>query len=237
MTERGQGFARRITAASLGEFAPLLRPNVSRPPATKGEDRVGEAHEPPMPSPELAAALAKFQGKPIRIPSKRPRRRSSRAAVKPPVMATPAAPASPRRLVWSKRLVASDVHAQRGHATGGVRLTQAGFLTQQGRRINQTRYFREEVFGKLDWNPGMTRGKPREDAYASIRVIIQGRDLGVHRLRVGHKPSGEAGQRNYTTLLHWGPLGVEIASAQLVGSTLSLYAPTADGEPFLIEIV
>lgn len=42
---------------------------------------------------------------------------------------------------------------------------------------------------------------------------------------ISHKPSGEAGQHNYTTILHWSGLAETIRQLNLVGKTFNLYAP------------
>jgi hypothetical protein len=137
-------------------------------------------------------------------------------------------------MLWRKLLRRSDVGTQQGNFTGGVRLTQAKFRTAVG-YIDQTTYFRHQLFGHLAW--GVGRAKPfREDAWADFSVAIRGQDLGVHSLRITHKPSGEAGQNNYTTTLHWGNLGKTIRPLSLEGTVLTLFAPSRQGEPFSVEI-
>ena len=55
---------------------------------------------------------------------------------------------------------------------------------------------------------------------------------------ISHKPSGEAGQHNYTTILHWGDLAETIRQLNLVGKTFKLYSPPeGQAEPFLVEVV
>lgn len=234
MPDRGRGFAKRVTAETLRVFAPLLRAE-SAPPARGA----AEAAEPAQPDPALTAVLALFEGKSIRV--RVPSARRVRGANVPPG-AVPLPPAvlrfkgfPPGVPIWRKTLVASDVQSQRGNPTGGVRLTQAGFRTPDGERIDQTRYFRETVFGALSW--GVGRERPyREDAFAEFRVRIRGQDLGVHRLMVSHKPSGVSNQHNYTSQLHWGELGPQVRAAQLVGVPLVLFPPEREGSPFLLEI-
>jgi hypothetical protein len=128
------------------------------------------------------------------------------------------------------------VGQQRGHATGGVRLTQAGF-TVSGRVINQTTYFRHTVFGGLSWQVIKTRPKV-EQATAQFDVTLLGNSLGVRTLAVGHKPSGEAGQGNYTSILHWGDLNTKVQKLPLVGTRIGLYAPPpGQTEPYFVEVV
>ncbi len=143
-------------------------------------------------------------------------------------------------LLWRKlNLPGSDVNigGPTTNATGGLRLTQARF-TVGGSTIDQTRYFRQSVFGNAVW---IIDDKPKpyvEVADVLFNVRILGDDKGQHRLRLRHKPSGEAHQGNYTTLISWGKLGDEIKKIDLRGKDLYLYAPTAGyTEPFFIEIV
>jgi HKD family nuclease len=139
--------------------------------------------------------------------------------------------------VWEKRkLDASSVQRQSGNVTGGLRLTQAGW-TANGHVIDHTRYFRYDVFGGLSWQPWKTKKPVSEAAMGKFRVILLGVDYGVKELRVSHKPSGEAGQRNYTTQLHWGELAGTVQGLNLVGRTLKLFAPasSADGT-FTVEV-
>jgi hypothetical protein len=37
-----------------------------------------------------------------------------------------------------------------------------------------------------------------------MRIFIRGQDYGIRNFEISHKPSGEAGQANYTTILRWG---------------------------------
>jgi len=135
-------------------------------------------------------------------------------------------------LLWKKVLERSDVlQAKAGtNPTGGLRLTQAGYP------IDQTKHFRQKIFGKLTWTVG--RIKPYvEVAEVKCYVKILGNDKGIHRFTLRHKPSGEAHQHNYTTSLSWGGFGIEITKTNLAGKTLSLYTPqTGQEEPFYIEI-
>lgn len=240
MPEKGRGFARRVTADTLATFAPLLR---ARPAGGDGQARAaGEAAEPGPPvDARMAAALALFQGESIRVaPPRRPRReagpeRESVDAVDPGGDDHPADVVEAGRVLWRKQLVPSDVHRQKGHPTGGVRLVQAEF-DADGERIDQTSYFRHNVFGGFEWD-GSKRRTPGEDAWANFRVRVRDEDWGVHRLRVSHKPGGEGGQSNYTDQLHWGRvLGRRVRDANLVDAELVLYAPVAEGEPFLLDI-
>lgn len=130
--------------------------------------------------------------------------------------------------VWSKsNLPVGDLQLlEDSNASGVLRLTQADY------RIDQTTYFRDEVFTELAWYP--IDGK--EMANASFRIITENTDHGVFNLAISHKPSWESQQNNYTTGLHWGnALGI-VKNVDLVGKKLSLYKVTDDTYDFLIKI-
>jgi HKD family nuclease len=139
-------------------------------------------------------------------------------------------------LVWQKtNLPASDVQRQTGNVTGGLRLTQARWSVNDN-PIDQTTYFRNEVFGNLVWREWRTTPYS-ERTEADFDINILGESYGIHQLMISHKPSGEAGQHNYTTILHWGELGDIIRELNLIGRTFSLYSPpSGEIEPFTIHI-
>ncbi|HLD05284.1 MAG TPA: phospholipase D family protein [Candidatus Nanoarchaeia archaeon] len=144
------------------------------------------------------------------------------------------------QLLWKKpKLKKSDVMregSKKTHVTGELRFTQAGFKVNN-KVINQTTYFRYDVFGDKLWT--VVKKKPIVDATTvSFRIRLIREDLGEHDLEVQNKPSGEAGQGNFTTSLRWGDLAAIIKKKNLVGKDFYLYAPQqGDDEPFFIEIV
>ena len=110
-------------------------------------------------------------------------------------------------LVWRKKLTSSDaLQVREGTAhVGGVRLTQARFENPPGQRIDQTSYFRS-LLADYHWEHevGRSRSIDQEHTFVPMRIIIRGTDYGIHNFEISHKPSGEAGQNNYTTILRWG---------------------------------
>lgn len=252
----GQGFARRVTLENLGAFAPLLRRS-SGSASTSDKASAYEPDESPdldaanekLDDQDLREAEAQFSGESFKIPahySRRtgatgvPRVRERQPGSRSLRQSTGSVPQAiqPGRgpLLWRKaNLPASDVQRQPGNPTGGIRLTQARFRVDDA-PIDQTTYFRDIVFGSLAWKEGKKRPY-REDATATFDVTILHEHLGRYELTISHKPSGEAGQRNYTTILHWGPLAETIRDRDLVGRTFSLYAPPPGQiEPYFIEI-
>lgn len=132
-------------------------------------------------------------------------------------------------LVWQKgNLPASDVqYSKEGtNPTGGIRLTQADF-TVNGNTIDQTTYFRNDLFGSYTWQE-VNNNPFVEVAEIPININIRGKDFGTYNLSIRHKPSGEAGQANYTTLMSWGEIGNAIGRIDLRGDTLRLYKSKND---------
>lgn len=144
---------------------------------------------------------------------------------------------SPRgKLVWiQEKLPASSVQRSPvGKPTGGLRLVQGDFKIK-GKKIVQTKYFRNSLFGDFEWEN--IKKKPYvECTTISFEVTIRNEFIGKFDLEVRHKPSGEAGQGNYTTSISWGELGETIKQANLTGSQLELFAPKGRGKVFHIVI-
>lgn len=143
-------------------------------------------------------------------------------------------------LVWRKKLPASDalrVSPGTNHV-GGVRLVQARFESPPGHRIDQTTYFRQ-LFSDYIWEAeiGRNRRSDQEHTFIPMRLVILENDYGIHHFEISHKPSGEAGQDNYTTILRWGQLlNPVIQDINITGKILSLYEINEEGADFLIHI-
>jgi len=157
--------------------------------------------------------------------------------------ARPAArPAAPRPegglLLWRKTLPQTDaLQVPEGtHQVGGVRLTQARFENPPGQRIDQTTYFRN-LFRDFQWEHEGGGHRDQEHTFVPMRVFIRGRDYGIRNFEISHKPSGEAGQANYTTILRWGrEFTPTITRLNVTNGVLSLYeTPDADA-PFLLDL-
>lgn len=141
-------------------------------------------------------------------------------------------------LVWRKTLPQSDaLQVNEGsHHVGGVRLTQARFENPPGHRIDQTTYFRR-IFADYSWDAEPRRSNNQEHTFVPMRIIIRGRDYGVRNFEISHKPSGEAGQANYTTILRWGrEFNPIVLQENLTGAVFSLYEIGEGNADFLIEI-
>lgn len=141
--------------------------------------------------------------------------------------------------VWQRRkLPASSVEiagSANTNPTGGLRLVQDKFQVN-GQVIDQTTYFRNDVFGQLDWVT--ERQSPLvEIAIGKFEVIVLGESLGVVPLKIRHKPSGEAGQHNYTTSISWGDLSKSIQERNLTNRLLNIYRLDGSQDTFKLEIV
>ena len=173
----------------------------------------------------------------VGVPSAFKKRRTPRATNRA-VQTSVGKPSAKGKLVWTRKsLPASSVQVAGSgtNPTGGLRLVQDKFEVE-GQKINPSSYFRNVLFGDYTWN--QIRAKPLvEAATIPFEVIIKGEFVGRHDLAVRHKPSGEAGQHNYTTSISWGTLGETIREAKLTRAQLNLYAPSSSEGPFLMEIV
>lgn len=167
----------------------------------------------------------------IRSGARKPKR--APAAAKP---ATGPVTAADFQLVWQRvGLPASSVQ-QAGagtNPTGGLRLVQARYQAA-GAPIDQTSYFRETLFGHLVWHEA-SHHPFVEITTVLFQVAILGEELGDIPLSVRHKPSGEAGQHNYTTSISWGSLGKAIQEANLVGKTVRLLRAETAPPRFRLE--
>jgi hypothetical protein len=100
--------------------------------------------------------------------------------------------------------------------TGNIRLTQAGH------GIDQTSYFRTELFGSAAWTGVPEARGLRETAAVDMEVVIDGRSLGARRFTVSHAAWREAGQGNVTTVLHTGAIADELRDSDYSGRVLTL---------------
>jgi hypothetical protein len=100
--------------------------------------------------------------------------------------------------------------------TGNLRLGQAGH------GIDQTTYFRDELFAALGWIGDARPRGTREAAAVPMVVVIDGRTVGTRTFEVSHAPWREAGQHNVTTFLHLGAIATELSATNYAGRVLTL---------------
>lgn len=121
---------------------------------------------------------------------------------------------------WSKKLSASDAQRKRsGNQSGAVALTQGDYV----RRIDQTTYFRQELFGVETWEMDTsTTGQPKEVAHVPMRAVVDGVDHGMLIFRVSNASNRESGQHNYTAQLHLEPLSPLFRQTDMTGKSLEM---------------
>ena len=124
-------------------------------------------------------------------------------------------------LVWQKVLTLTDAQKQKGNPTGNLRLTQANFKVD-GVRINQTKYFRYDIWGDENWIT--ERGTEREFCEIKFDVYINKEFRGTTFIEISHNPNWESSQGNFTTGLRWGPwLGhILMNEINCTGMTISI---------------
>jgi HKD family nuclease len=144
-------------------------------------------------------------------------------------------------LVWQKHnLPSSDAQQVKGNSnvTGVLRLGQADYQVE-GKLIDKNTYFRQNLFGKLNWkNTPRAKNTPLEDTTAEFDISINNQYFGVFTLKISHNPERISGQANIPTNLHWGSDVIKILKENnVMGKRLSLYMPIEEGKPFTIDIL
>jgi len=129
-------------------------------------------------------------------------------------------------LVWeSKGLTRRHLNIPTGektNRTGGMSFGK-GLMKQ----INQSNYFRNCVFDKLDWQSDPSPKKQHlERAEADFEIIIAGMSYGIYTLQISHNTKTDTptyNQNNTMTKLHWGKAVTLVANPELLGKQASLY--------------
>ena len=101
--------------------------------------------------------------------------------------------------------------------------------------IDQRHYFRDDVFGGLNWQPD-PRVAHYERTTARFEIIVAGVSYGVFDLRISHNMNVESrayAQGNSMTQLHWGAVRTLVAREELLARTIYLYKSDTR---FIIEI-
>ena len=139
-------------------------------------------------------------------------------------------PSASVNIRWYKKLTVSDAQRKRsGNQRGGITLVAAGFP------IDTQTYFRKVLFGDADWVAGQTRtNKHLETASIRMRTNVLGSDMGVLSFNVTYAPNRQAGQANYTSILHLGPLA-SLFSARNMGNKW-LLLERSDGGQYSLSI-
>lgn len=141
-------------------------------------------------------------------------RSASRLDSAPDVGTTPLIGGSSAPIIasWSKRLTRSDC----ARPNPGSNTTNALRFTKFGHDIDQSTWFRQELFSDAAWSPDTVR-EGRERAIVRFDVVINGIARGTHELEIKYDRQRESGQRNFTTDLKWGSLTPALREVDLVG--------------------
>ncbi|MEV6656749.1 hypothetical protein [Nocardia fluminea] len=141
-----------------------------------------------------------------------------------PTAPTPGTPMAPSKKAaakhWGKKLSDSDAQRKKtGNQRGAITLVQGDYK----RQIDQTVYFRTDLFGQQTWVPGNARtGQPIETTMVPMHVTIDGTYHGALDFEVTHGTSRQASQNNYTTELHTEPIGPIIRQTDISGKHLDV---------------
>lgn len=122
-------------------------------------------------------------------------------------------------LLWQKVLTLTDAQRQKGNPTGNLRLTQANFK-KNGIKIDQTIYFRHEIWDHLPWQKDTD--SEREFCEIKFEVFINQTFRGTTFIEISHNPNWESSQRNFTTGLRWGPWLGHILMNEINGAGMTL---------------
>jgi hypothetical protein len=190
--------AAQVTPEGVAEPAPaeIAASTTTATPRTTGQAAPGPSPGGPAATPETAASAA------------------------PPT--PPTTPAGGPTVVrrWFKQLMRADAQqplSSSTNVTGSLRLTQFEHPIDQGT------YFRNSLFGGLPWAPDT---RPRraggEAVEVEFDVRLPGRAPRKVALLVAHDPSREAGQGNFSTSIHWGPLMPDMQGTDFTGQTVSI---------------
>jgi hypothetical protein len=145
-----------------------------------------------------------------------------RGGTAPPTGGGTTAPATGATLArrWFKTLPNADAqHPARAttKVTGALRLTKAKHP------INVRMYFRDSFFGGLPWaadtRPLRAGGEAVE---VDFTVSLPGQPDMKARLLVAHDTRREAGQRNFSTSIHWGDLMPDMRATDYTGYVVTL---------------
>jgi hypothetical protein len=137
-----------------------------------------------------------------------------------------------KKLLWQKTMTKTDAQRQKGNPTGDLRLTRAKYKIN-GKDIDQTEYFRDQVFGNLEWSC-INQDTGKEVCESNFEIFFDNEKYGERILQISHKPLGEAGQSNYTTGIRWGPWlsHLLIHEIDCTGKVVSLFSDNN----YIIEI-
>lgn len=216
-----------VAADILGVPAPPRPPRMSQ--AAKAGMQQGSADhslKPLVAIPATQATLTPMpQGPPDPGPTGQPSTRTTTTTGptatpgSSPVTPTPPTPTGAVKH-WGKTLSVSDAQRKKqGNQRGAITLVQGDYRGQ----IDQTVYFRYDLFSQAHWTPGMANtGQPIETAMVPMHVTINGTYHGVMDFKVTNGSNREAAQNNYTAELHVEPVTPLFRQTNMSGRHLDI---------------
>jgi hypothetical protein len=131
---------------------------------------------------------------------------------------------------WAKKLPASDAQRKAsGNQSGAIALTQGYYRN----KIDQTDYFRNDLFGQLTWKLGAANtGQPVESAKVLMHVTLKEAYRGVLEFKITNASNRQSSQNNYTAQLHLEPISSLFRQTDLTNSHLEI-ALDAQGDYWL----
>ncbi|MEV7350590.1 phospholipase D family protein [Micromonospora chalcea] len=217
-TSKPSGFYSFSTSSDLDAFTQAKIIDVMPPPRPARAPSPQVAGKSEVPSSATLAPLVQPPGttiaalKPIAPRPRPPAAGAAPAPVKPPVVVHH----------WSKELTPSDAQRKNtGNQRGAVTLVQGHYRG----RIDQSTYFRNELFRAARWRPMRTAtGRPKDKAIVPMDTTIGGVAMGVLNFEVTYAANRESGQNNYTSTLHIEPLAHIFQQQNMEGRTLEIEA-------------
>jgi len=210
-----------VAARVIGVPAPPRAPRNLKPAKVGSQKQQhGESLKPLIAMPAIQVPLT-----PKKAPATSTAMRSSTPATTATPQNQPGTPTpGPWVAHWGKSLPASDAQRKTtGNQSGAVALTQGDYRGI----IDQTDYFRNELFAQQAWTQGTANtGQPVESAKVSMHVTIDGQYHGVLDFKVTNASNRESSQNNYTAQLHLEPISPLFRQTNMTGKHLEIARDT-----------
>jgi hypothetical protein len=201
-----------VAAGVLGVPAPSRPKRTVQPTKGSGQKtQPGHSLKPLVAIPSIQTPLPKPQGTPAPSPG-------GGGTPAPP---QPSSAISHGAVVehWSKDIPKADAQRRAGNQSGALALTQGDYR----HRIDQTRYFRDEMFGEETWQVEQSPGRrPVDAAYVAMDVSVEGVDHGELRFRISHAGHRESSTNSPTTYLHLEPLLPLFTQTDMTGKKVEI---------------
>lgn len=205
-----------VAAGVLGVPSPTRPKRTVKPAKSGGSTQQGHSLKPLVAAPGIQTPLPKPKGTPAPQPA------GDEEPTPTPSGAEPSIAISHGAVVahWSKtNIPRADAQRRAGNQSGALALTQGDYRHQ----IDQTTYFRDEMFGSETWQVEQTPGRrPVDAAYVPMRVRVDGVDHGELEFRISHAAHRESSTNSPTTYIHLEPLLPLFAQRDMTGKKVEV---------------